>query len=240
MVIIYQTGSVSCANLTLNFDYGILTIDLTMQSSLFTREENFSFWKNFVLVVIFLTITPITLGVSLFSLYSLHFNRIAQKTYEEENLLVSPQSGVRVYASLPVKQPVIEDSIGSADARPEIVRQYLQRYKSPLVPYAELIVSTADKYSLDFRLITAIAQQESNLCKIIPPGSYNCWGWGITAVATRGFVSFEEGIETVSEGLRRLYLNKGYRTIPDIMSKYTPSSNGSWAYGVTQFMGEMQ
>ncbi len=211
-----------------------------MQSNLFTREENLSFWKNFLLILMFFAITPITLGVSLFSLYSLHLNGIAQKTYEAENLIISPQSGVRVYASLPVKQPTIEDSVQSGDARPELVRQYLQRYNSPLIPYAELIVQTADKYSLDFRLITAIAQQESNLCKIIPPGSYNCWGWGITAVSTLGFRSFEEGIETVSEGLRRLYLDKGYRTIPDIMSKYTPASNGSWAYGVTQFMGEMQ
>ncbi|KKU47808.1 MAG: hypothetical protein UX67_C0028G0001, partial [Candidatus Woesebacteria bacterium GW2011_GWF2_46_8] len=98
----------------------------------------------------------------------------------------------------------------------------------------------ADRYELDYRLTTAIAQQESNLCKIIPPGSNNCWGWGIHSAGTLGFDSFEEGIETVSAGLRKEYLDKGFRTVEEIMSKYTPLSNGSWATGVTKFMSEME
>lgn len=211
-----------------------------MQNNLFTRDENITFWKNFFLIFIFFAITPLTLGVSLFSLYSLKVSSVAQSQFEEANLLVTPQSGVRVYASLPIKQPVVTDSIESGDARPEIIREYLERYNSPMVNHAKLIVETADKYSLDFRLITAIAQQESNVCKIIPPGGYNCWGWGIHSAGTLGFRSFEEGIETVSKGLRENYLDKGYTTVPEIMSKYTPQSNGSWANGVMQFMAAMQ
>lgn len=211
-----------------------------MQNNLFTRDENITFWKNFFLVFIFFTITPLTLGVSLFSLYSLKVNSVVQKEFENTNLFITPQSGVRVYASLPVKQPVVSDSVSAGDARPEIIRKYLDRYNSPMVDKANFIVEMADKYSLDYRLITAIAQQESNVCKIIPPGGYNCWGWGIHSAGTLGFQSFEEGIETVSKGLRENYLDKGYTTIPEIMSKYTPSSNGSWARGVTQFMEDMQ
>jgi hypothetical protein len=211
-----------------------------METTLFTREENFSFWKNMILGILFFTIAPTTLGLSLFSLYSLQNNKNAKSTVNETNLLVSPQSGVRVFASLPVDTPQVTDTIGSSDARPEIVRKYLDRYNSPLSPYSNLIVETADKYSLDFRLLPAIAQQESNLCKIIPPGGYNCWGWGITGTSTLGFDSFDHGIEIVSEGLRRLYLDKGYKTVEEIMSKYTPSSNGSWAHGVSQFMAEME
>lgn len=211
-----------------------------METTLFSREENFSFWKNMILGIVFFTVAPITLGISLFSLYSLQNNENAKYSVEQKNLLIAPQSGVRVFASLPVESPEVKDIIETGDARPEIVKKYLTRYNSPLVPYANLIVETADKYSLDFRLITAIAQQESNLCKVIPPGGYNCWGWGITGTSTLGFNSFEHGIETVSEGLRRLYLNKGYKTVEEIMSKYTPSSNGSWARGVSQFMAEME
>lgn len=211
-----------------------------METSLFSREENFSFWKNMVLGILFFTITPLTLGVSLFSLYSLQNNKLAKVTVPQENLFISPQSGVRVFASLPIDTPLVKEEIGSSDARPEIVRNYLKKYNSPLIPHADLIVKTADKYQVDFRLITAIAQQESNLCKIIPPGGYNCWGWGITGSSTLGFDSFEHGIEIVSEGIRRLYLNKGYKTVEDIMSKYTPMSNGSWARGVSQFMAEME
>ncbi|KKQ91528.1 MAG: hypothetical protein UU16_C0046G0003 [Candidatus Woesebacteria bacterium GW2011_GWA2_40_7] len=210
-----------------------------METSLFGREENISFWKNVILIAVFFTITPITLGISIFSLFSLKSGLLAKEVLGTD--FVSPsQSGVRVYASLPTKLPTISSEVGKADARPEIVKQYLEYYHSPLVPYANLIVAVSDKYSIDFRLISAIAQQESNLCKIIPPGSYNCWGWGITSVGTLGFDSYEDGIETVSKGLRENYLNKGYITINDIMSKYTPQSNGSWANGVSQFMAEME
>lgn len=210
-----------------------------METSLFTREENFSFWKNVVLVFIFFAITPVTLGISLFSLFSLKSNDIAIAK-PGTSLFITPESGVRVYASLPLEQPEVSSVIGSADARPEIIKQYLEYYNSPLIPYANLIVQTADKYKIDFRLITAIAQQESNLCKIIPPGSFNCWGWGITSVGTLGFDSYEQGIEVVSRGLKQNYIDEGYTTVSQIMSKYTPSSNGSWAHGVNEFMTAMQ
>jgi len=204
------------------------------------KEEDIGFWKNIFLVSVFFIITPITIGVSLFSIFSLEKSDIVEKKYNTKNIVVSPKSGISVYASLPVVIPSIFSSIESSDARPEIVRQYLEYYNSPLLPYSNLIVEVADKYSIDFRLITAIAQQESNLCKIIPPGSYNCWGWGITGSSTLGFDSFEDGIETVSKGLRNNYLNKGYTTIEEIMSKYTPLSNGSWAHGVNSFMSDME
>jgi hypothetical protein len=209
-----------------------------METTLFTKDENIGFWKNLILGVIFFTITPLTLGISLFSLYSLKMNPPQIST--QENLLTTPISGVRVYASLPTQIPVVSGEVEAADARSEIVKQYLEYYNSPLVPFASFIVQTSDKYSLDFRLITAIAQQESNLCKIIPPGSYNCWGWGIHSEGSLGFPSFEVGIETVSQGLREEYLNKGYSTVEEIMSKYTPLSNGSWARGVSTFMNDMQ
>lgn len=203
-------------------------------------EEEYTFWKNSVLVLVFFIVTPLTIGVSLFSLISLKRNDLTEKKFNTTNLIVSPKSGLSVYASLPSNIPTVSTTIESADARPQIIKNYLTAYNSPLVPYAGLLVHTADKYNLDFRLITAIAQQESNLCKIIPPDSYNCWGWGIHSKGTLGFSSFEEGIETVSQGLRMEYLNKGYSTVEEIMSKYTPSSNGSWANGVNTFMSEME
>ncbi len=211
-----------------------------MESVQFSREENIGFWKNLILVISFFVITPLTLGISLFSLFSLKSSVSAKQDLSLSNLISSPQSGVKVYASLPMKSPSVSEEITSGDARPEILRQYMESLGSPLAPYSGLIVQTADKYSLDFRLITAIARQESNVCKIIPPESYNCWGWGITGQGSVGFSSFQEGIEKVSKGLRENYLNKGYATIDDIMNKYTPLSNGSWAQGVNEFMSEME
>lgn len=194
-----------------------------------------------LLLVVFFTITPITLGVSLFSLLSLKNSALVKESIEKENLAISPYSGIQVYASLPPQLPSVSDKIGAKDARPEIVKKYLEYYDSPLVPFSEFMVQTSDKYGLDYRLIPAIAQQESNLCKVIPPGSYNCWGWGIHSQGTLGFDSFEEGIETVSKGLRTQYLDKGLGTVSEIMSKYNPiSPDGAWAKGVSQFMGEME
>ncbi len=192
-----------------------------------------------ILALFFFTLTPITLGVSLFSLFSLKASA-TQNVVNLTNRVNPSQSGVSVYASLPANLPSVNASIGVADARPEILKQYMEYYNSPLTPYSDLIVKTADKYGIDYRLIVAISQQESNICKIIPPGSFNCWGWGITGTDSLGFDSFEQGIDVVSKGLRENYIDKGYTTPDQIMSKYTPMSNGSWAHGVNEFMTAMQ
>lgn len=204
--------------------------------------EGFFFWKNLILAAIFFTVAPLTLLTSLFSLIALSKtqNAEARVVASAPNPAHLTQSGVKVFASLPLNLPSISAEVISSDARVELVRQYMAAYNSPLEPYAPLLVASADKYQLDFRLLTAIAQQESNLCKIIPPGSYNCWGWGIHSSGSLGFDSFEQGIETVSQGIREEYLDRGFVTVEDIMSKYTPLSNGSWADAVNKFMGEMQ
>jgi hypothetical protein len=207
----------------------------------FSREEELSFWKNMFLVVIFFLITPVTLGVSLFSLFSLSTSSNSKLAMIQSGQPTSAFSGVQVYASLPAKLPAVSGEVGVGDARIEIVRQYLAYYNSPIESYAGALVETADKYGLDYRLLPAIAQQESNLCKIIPPESHNCWGWGIHSQGSLGFDSYNESINTVAEGLKTEYVDKGYRTVPEIMSKYNPGSpEGAWAKGVMQFMSEME
>jgi len=210
-----------------------------MESNFYEKEESFSFWKNTILVFSFFTLTPLVLLISLFSLFSLtKYNRSEKGSVLGINS-INP-SGVKVFASLPTDLTETYGYAISADAREEILRQYLTDNNSPLAPYVKKIIEESDKNDLDFRLIVAISRQESNLCKIIPPETYNCWGWGIHSKGTLGFTSYEEGIEIVSKGIKENYIDKGFRTIEDIMSKYTPLSNGSWAMGVNQFMGEME
>lgn len=144
------------------------------------------------------------------------------------------------YAAFPTSENIFQNSIQQQDARVDMIQQYLSRYESPLAAYAPLIVSTADTYHIDFRLITAIAQQESNLCKKAPPGSNNCWGFGIYGGKIKQFASYEEAIEIVTRTLAKNYINKGLTTPEEIMTRYTPSSNGSWAFGVSQFMDQLQ
>src|SRR5258706_444671 len=84
-----------------------------------------------------------------------------------------------IYAALPTIQNNFSTEIIASDGRTEAVRQFFARFDSPLEPYANDIVKAADQYGLDFRLLPAIAMQESNLCRKMPEGSNNCWGFGI-------------------------------------------------------------
>ncbi len=190
---------------------------------------------------VFFTITPLVLGTSLFSLVVLTKTQpINNQVLAKEESIKFSKSGVKVYASLPGTIPKISGEISVSDARTEIIRQYLAEYNSPLEAFASQIVTASDRYNIDFRLTTAIAHKESGLCKKIPFNSYNCWGWGIHSKGVLGFESFEEGIEVVTKGLRENYVDEGYVGLEEIMSKYTPLSNGSWAEGVRKFMDRMQ
>lgn len=198
--------------------------------------------RSIALISTFLVFAPIALAASLFTLVHVTRSVETQKAVEVSavNAFIQPQSGARLYASLPVTLPSVTATVVSGDARVEIIRKYLDTYNSPMIAHASEIVEAADRYGIDFRLITAIAQQESNLCKRIPPDTYNCWGWGIHSRGTLGFTSFTDGIETVSRGLKQEYIDKGYTDPEVIMSKYTPLSDGSWAHGVQTFLDEME
>jgi len=129
------------------------------------------------------------------------------------------------------------------DARAQLVTNFLARYNSPLRPHAKygrLFVEIADEQGMDFRLLPAIAMQESNLCKVTPPESYNCLGLGVHARGTWEFESFEENFRAAANVLKNNYIDKGLVTPEQIMRKYTPSSNGSWAASVNQWMAEMR
>jgi hypothetical protein len=144
------------------------------------------------------------------------------------------------FEALETTSALLKSNIVVGDARPLIIQRYLDYYQSPLAPYSEYIFEISQQTGIDYRLLVAIAQQESNLCKKIPEDSYNCWGWGIHSRGTLRFSSYPEAIKTVAEGIKENYISKGLETAEEIMSKYTPLSNGSWAVGVNQFMEEME
>lgn len=129
---------------------------------------------------------------------------------------------------------------GTKDRRVAVLKAFFRKYDSPLYDHADFIVMVSDENGLDFRLIPAISMQESTACKFIPHGSHNCWGWGIYGNKVTRFESYPEGIETVARGLKKGYIDKGLTTPEQIMAKYTPSSNGSWARGVGYVLGTME
>lgn len=187
--------------------------------------------KKVFLPVIFFLSTPLVLIFML----TLLLNISSQK-----NALASLNSSPKVaYAALPAASGTLRININELDARKTAVANFFKRYNSDLLPYAEEVVNAADKYGLDYRLIPAIAMQESNLCKKAPKDSYNCWGFGIYGKKVTKFDNYGDAIDTVTKTLANQYKAQGLETPEEIMSKYTPSNNGAWAASVNQFMNQL-
>ena len=130
--------------------------------------------------------------------------------------------------------------IKPGDARSANLKAFLRKYNSDLYNHADKIIEVSDIYGFDYRLLPAIAMQESNLCRLIPENSFNCWGWGIYGTTVTRFDSYDDAIETVGKGIKEHYIDEGLVTASAIMSKYTPSSKGSWQYGVNTFMKALE
>ncbi|MBI2049543.1 glucosaminidase domain-containing protein [Candidatus Roizmanbacteria bacterium] len=134
---------------------------------------------------------------------------------------------------------LLKPNTNSDDNRAKILREFLEQYNSPLVPYAENFVEYADKFSLDWKLVAAISGVESTFGKQIPYNSYNGWGWGIYGDNIIRFASWDEGIRTVSQGLRENYMDKwGARDVYQIGRFYAASP--TWASRVTYFMERIE
>ncbi len=139
-------------------------------------------------------------------------------------------------SAAPLVLGAISNEVTVADGRAANLRNFFRQYNSPLFDYAEVLVEVQDKYGIDYRVLPAIAMQESEGCKKIPPGSHNCWGWGIYGDKITTFSSYPEAIETVAKGLKHDYVDRGLYTATAIMERYTPSSPGTWAFAVNYFL----
>lgn len=143
------------------------------------------------------------------------------------------------YAALPSTHTLVREQVVAKDARYDLLSDFFKTHKSELLPFTDEIINAADRYGIDFRLIPSIAMQESNLCKKIIKGSYNCWGFGIYGNNVKRFKNYPNAIDTVTKTLATDYKANGLVTPYQIMKKYTPGSNGSWARGVNHFMKEL-
>jgi len=188
--------------------------------------------NKLLLILVFLVATPLTLIVSAYSLADV-------SRPQQLPLLLTSGPVQQVYASQPAETPQVMGVFTTADARPIIIERYLRKHNSPLLPYADDLLLAAERYNVDYRLIVAIAQCESNLCKKSPPDSYNCWGFenGDTR-----FLSWNQALNQVAKTLRERYLDQGLVTPEQIMPKYAPPSvekGGPWAKCVSQFMDDL-
>lgn len=174
-------------------------------------------------IVAFFFATPVLIVVTLFLF-----------VYHAHTLALLPQKQV-AYAALPQGQGVLAASINTNDSRLTSLQNFLSRYHSPLLPFANIIIQDADIYGLDYCLVPAIAFQESGLCnKALPTSLYNCYGWGITKHHVVTFTSYQDGIDIVSSGLS----HRGDRTPQEIGTWYNPTNTDNWVQNVANAMNE--
>lgn len=181
----------------------------------------------------FLLTTLIILGSSLFILAS-PSETPTQKPVRE---LYS------IFNSQPPVLGVMDNNLTGLDGRAAVLSQYFAKHKAPLAPYGENLVQAADKYGLDWRLLPAIAMQESNGGKKVPEESHNPFGWAIHSQYSKSFASWEEAIETVARGIKNDYVSRGLVTPCEIMTRYNPIStarDGSWCKGVEYFIWDIE
>lgn len=159
--------------------------------------------------------------------YSFLFSLFVAKSYAQEL-----PAGSSAVLSKPVTPEI-------TDGRIRILREFLEKYDSPLTPFAGTFVEIADKYSLDWKMVAAISGVESTFGHQIPYESFNGWGWGIYGDNMIRFSSWKEGIETVSHGLRTNYIDKwGAKDVYEIGRFYAASP--TWAQRVEYFMNKIE
>ena len=201
----------------------------------------------------------LSVGVAFVIIASVSFYKIGEfdflKDTEEQSTVLITQSNTGNDTEILGATTIVETD----DARALLIANFLKRYNTgnrnihhPLVPeeyFGKFFASLADKYNLDFRLIPAIAMQESNLCNHtpkpkneagVPVESYNCLGFGVYDTKVTMFPSFEANFEQAAKTLKKNYIDIGLDTPYKIMKKYTPPSDGSWAESVNQWMAEMR
>jgi hypothetical protein len=141
-------------------------------------------------------------------------------------------------------EQVVSIEAKPVDKRAQIIKDYLAKYNSPLQDSAQDFVEAADQFGLDWRLVVSISGVESTFGKRIPGGhdplysSYNGWGWGVYGDNSLGFKSWKDAIYTISEGLKKDYVDKGYTEPLSMNRKY--ASSQTWGVRVVYFMNDLE
>lgn len=150
--------------------------------------------------------------------------------------IISPASAYSEHsASAKLALNVSQESF---DYRVEVLREYLEKFNSPLSAHAQTFVASADENQLDWRLVASIAGLESGFGHHIPYNSYNGWGWGVYGDNVIRFASWDEAIVTISKALRERYLRDIEYSDPYIIGP-TYAASPTWAQRVTSFMNSI-
>jgi hypothetical protein len=117
----------------------------------------------------------------------------------------------------------------------ENIERYMTKRNAPLGSEAEYIVTMANKFEIDYRLLPAISIIESSGgLKLYR--KYNAWGWG----GAKGFTfeNWEHSIYVVSRGMAGYYL-LGLDTPEKMAPRYNPHTPNEWSGKVRMVMNQI-
>ena len=148
----------------------------------------------------------------------------------------STQADTKPQISIPSKPQyvMVATVVATKDNRAERLENYFAAKTSPFAGKAENFVAVADKYDIDWTLLPAIANLESQLGEQVPAFSYNPYGWNN---GNYRFGSWEAANEIVANGLRTRYAPTGIITPSRIGRMYAASP--TWAVRVAKYQLEI-
>lgn len=138
-------------------------------------------------------------------------------------IALSPKLNIEANGLLAFNQ-VIDQKAKDLEAKANAIDSYFRQHNMPLEGMGLKMVQEAEKNGLDWRLIAAIATQESTggkfACKTV---KFNPFGWHSCKI---GFDSWDDAIETVARNLggnepKTAYHYEGKDT-KEILEKYNP------------------
>lgn len=190
--------------------------------------------KRTLLIAVWFPLTLVLLLVNLTLLRTLYGE---QTTVQASTIEPLPK---HITASAGTAQ-ILGTSVIAGDARSLLLQSFLERYQSPLAPFADTLVREADANGLDFRLIVAIAMCESNLGKKMPKkDEFNAWGIAVYTGENKGkaFDGWPHAIRWVSEYIKTKYYDRGITNLRNIGAIWAPPSvekGYSWTNCVESF-----
>lgn len=136
------------------------------------------------------------------------FSNAAATLPNEEN--ASALAEVAEVAGTPPEPP-------ARDPRAEALEAYLKRQNTEFYLYADKIVELGDFYSVDYRIIVAIAGVESGYCRVnFKPN--NCWGYGNFT-----WENLDIAIDEYYRKMHKYYFSRGRTTPESIAAIYNPT-----------------
>jgi len=192
--------------------------------------------RVFLFASVFL-VTPCVLVLALV-LFAWHSYTLTTRSFA--TLPNNIQTDPVVYAAVPNQQTQIAGGANAQDARVQKLASFFANYGSVLGQYAQTFIVAADEHNLDYRLLPAIAMQESIGCKREIPGTHNCWGWGIYKGKTTTFDTYDQAINTISKLIAKDYAGKGLNTPEEMQKVYNPTNTSDWTTKINYFINQIQ